>query len=664
MSWVTPYLPLRDQYWPVVDAFFGNLPVPLYQQSILLRNNVATYFADTGQYKDVLCRQRDMPLFYFHHWLLNDLDVPNNPQRASLEKHLFLSQVYTFTAIYTQETMLDDSSAVDDSYTWLARLLTQQADYHLAQAMPQSSAFWHIQQGYWFAYSEAKLSFKQQHLSDPLAVSPPIVSNKLAFSKIPIAAVLLNAEHPVELSTLETMFDHLNFIYQLLQDLSLIRQDLTVRRYSYPVARMFDAAKLDPHQAYSAERLLGALVLTQIIPKLGQECIERLDSCRAIAKSLKLPTFTAHFDVIETIINEVSALFSLKAGPKPGEQTGDKKPSQPFFISPIDTLPKVIEMAEGYLLADLTFEESWEIQRQGILTHPVVIGKAFPTGMIAELLCQHDHDMSQPINLVFETLWANNFQYYDKAFLPADSDDLGLALRLYPHSPDPQKHREMLQKPLGWLEATIQATGGLPVWLTDDTFETMETFTALWGKECTIVEANMLLGLLAYDATTYHPQIEALAKTVFERLNAQGFSTMWYYVPLYSLWTAFNLVNQLTNHPLFPNLQPLLTETSQTLTDMFLTETQQPHPSPQSIAFLMLMALQNDIVSDHPSLLPNLERWASHLYKSQKYDGSWAGEPLFVVPTRGNFTAWYRSRSATTTFCYHALKTFQAYQHQ
>ena len=42
----------------------------------------------------------------------------------------------------------------------------------------------------------------------------------------------------------------------------------------------------------------------------------------------------------------------------------------------VDTLPKVVEMAEGYLLSDLTFRESWEVQRRGLFGLAEMTGKA------------------------------------------------------------------------------------------------------------------------------------------------------------------------------------------------------------------------------------------------------------------------------------------------
>ena len=50
-------------------------------------------------------------------------------------------------------------------------------------------------------------------------------------------------------------------------------------------------------------------------------------------------------------------------------------------------------------------------------------------------------------------------------------------------------------------------------------------------------------------------------------------------------------------------------------------------------------------------------RWNTILFKTQRADGSWQGEPFFFVPNRGEIVTWYASNTLTTAFCYHALKT-------
>jgi hypothetical protein len=315
-------------------------------------------------------------------------------------------------------------------------------------------------------------------------------------------------------------------------------------------------------------------------------------------------------------------------------------------------------MAERYLLADPTFKESWEVQRRGIFGASEVIGQAFPSGLIVEILCRHGHPLAESINLVFSTLQATGFRYYDDPHLPPDTDDLALLLRLYPYSPQPQHHRDILQTPLRWLEQSLGESGEIPVWLLTnrETNEPAQPPVSLWGNTCTTVEANLLLGLIDYDWPGYHSLIERSARTICERLQAKGLSATAHYIPLYSLWTTFTLIARLSAHPIQPLLQDKLKTAAQALIEPVMVEARQPGLSPQSAAFLTLICLSEGAPEAVKSLFK--PDWLTLLCKRQRYDGSWLAEPLYGTPTRGELATWYASSPVTTAFCYHALNIF------
>ncbi len=57
----------------------------------------------------------------------------------------------------------------------------------------------------------------------------------------------------------------------------------------------------------------------------------------------------------------------------------------PLIVLAQPTLPKALEMAEGFLVADPTFRESWESHREGMFGSPEVASH-FPAGLILEIL--------------------------------------------------------------------------------------------------------------------------------------------------------------------------------------------------------------------------------------------------------------------------------------
>ncbi|MBE7555368.1 MAG: hypothetical protein HS126_30325 [Anaerolineales bacterium] len=681
MNWAISYQPKRDRYWPEVEAFFSHLPPHLFQQGVLLKNNLATFYTDSGQFKDMLGRERDHPLLYLHFWLLDDWGYPDSAAREALEKQLLLAMTFAFAAVYTQETIFDFGSNFDRHFLLLQQMLSQQADVHLAQLFPGPTPFWAYHRTFWQDYAEAFLTtadpfdrLRTGHEPPAAKLPPPILDPRpLAFTKIPLVAVALSLQRDQEIPHLCAMLDRLNLVFQTLRDISTLRRDLAQHRWTYPILRTIHEAGLDPRQAISPERLLGALVLSGTMGKISQECLVELEVGRTLADSLHLPRFLAYFEGMRDWIAEVRELFDLKSKPK---EKVEKPRRGPLFVPFVDALSKVIEMAEGYLLSDLTFRESWEVQRRGVFGVAEMTGKAFPMGLIVETLSRHGYTMTAPINEVFATLQATGFRYYDHPHLPPDADDLGLLLRLYPYSAQLEQHRDMLQEPLGWLENSLEASGEIPVWLKQDQENDMAAypFLALWGQSCATVEANVLLGLLAYDGSAYWDLIEKLAASWSERVATQGLGATHHYVPLYALWTAFELIFKLNGHcshvtPSASENQLLhsLNLAAQTLTQRLVIEAQRPNLSPQDAAFLTLACLRLEQMRLNwgpeftlPGVVPALNLdWITLLCKSQRYDGSWADEPLFGTPTRGEFAAWYSSRSLTTAFCYHALKVYR-----
>jgi len=308
----------------------------------------------------------------------------------------------------------------------------------------------------------------------------------------------------------------------------------------------------------------------------------------------------------------------------------------------------------------LSFRESWEVQRRGVFGLSEMTGQAFPMGLIVELLCAHGHVLTEPINTIFEMLQQSGFRYYPHPHLPPDTDDLGLLLRLYPYSPQPALHREMLQAPLRWLQESLRQTGEIPVWLeTGATTPAQQPPVALWGHRCAAVEANLLLGLIAYDVLEYREVIERGIASLSQRWSSRGLSATAHYVPLYSLWVTLELLAKL---PPALSLSERGGESrgqlTQTILHLLEREAARSTLSPQAAAFLTLACLTGEA-----SLKDKLQTllkpaWPLRLYKSQRYDGSWAAEPLYGTPTRGEFSAWYSSRTVTTAFCYHALKRY------
>jgi hypothetical protein len=661
----------RNQFWPEVEHFFGSLPPHLFRQGVLLRTNMAISLSDTGEFKDILCRDRDYPWPHLHFWLLDDWNYPHSVERVALEKHLFLAMIFAYTAVYVQESILDAGSGFDRHFLLLERALSQQSGFHLAQLFPGHSPFWDYHQRFWQEYAEARMSWPQavsneNSPSDPesavvdseLRPALRTVAGRLAFTKIPVTAITIKAGQEANLQQISAMMDRLNLVLQTLQEILTLRRDLMRRDYSYPIVRALAATGLDPQQPYVPEQVLGASVLTGSIKMICQESLAGLDTCRDIAGTLCLPTFRAYLANVGDIIGRIEALFSLKREPaQPNRISADQQVLS--FTPYVDPLARALEMAESYLLSDLTFRESWDVQRGRQHGLPELVGRVFPSGLIVELLCQHGHEMSQQVGQLYAALHRNGFRYYDEAPLPPDADDLGLLLRLYRFSASEQKavHRQMLQTPLHWMTESILPSGQIPVWFKPVELEAddRQPSILIWGNSCSTTETNLLLGLAEYNWPDYADIIARSAGSLIERLRLSSLGANLYYVPPYSLWATLKLLALLCLKPVGPPLLDKANRTFDTLLTRFELETEKRTLTPQDAAFLTLTCFIPDSSRRLGSRFD--ERWITSLIRSQRYDGSWDDEPLFLVPSHRG-TAWYASRSVTTAFCYHALKTY------
>ena len=638
----------RDEYWPEVEQFFDGLAPSLYPLGLLLKNNLAILYSGSGQFKDILTRSQDYPALDLHLWLLDDLGMAEDEARRELERRLLVGMALAFAAGYARDCLLDANSPFDNRLVFLEQALVQASTLQFARLFPEDSPFWPVYRACWRDYAQASLA-ETCRQAEPLAG----VGLKLAPARLPAAAVALKAGRAELLPQLLVMIDGLNRIFEVQRAILAFRYDLKRGHYSYPILRTLQAAGLDPQHPVSPERALGALVLTGAGRELCQESLAELAACRRLAAELGLANFGAYLDTVEGPVRSLLDLLSLTLSPA----AQPIEPAEPVaFIPYREPLPQALAMTEGYLLSDLTFRESWDVQRGGVFDRPEITARAFPSGLIVEVLCEHGHHLPQQIDQIFAELQANGFQYYD--YLPAalpDADDLGLLLRLARYSDRPAAHREILNTPLAWLARSLPPSGQVPVWFSPDRpGEEAGRPVLIWGHSCTTTEANLLLGLIDYDWDGYRAIIEPAALSLFERILSRGLSASLYYLPPFSLWVTLKLIAALEDKAGSPALRHKSEQVTSLLLDRLALEAARPWLSPQEAALLTLACFA------HPAARPLFRPgWLTILLKSQRHDGSWDGEPLFLIPDR-NLTAWYSSRPVTTAYCYHALKTYQA----
>jgi hypothetical protein len=244
------------------------------------------------------------------------------------------------------------------------------------------------------------------------------------------------------------------------------------------------------------------------------------------------------------------------------------------------------------------------------------------------------------------------YRYYENMAVAPDTDETAVLLRLFKFSQNQEQHRRQLERPLKWLTDNIQPDGSIPAFWDKVDTPVLERMV-VWENYCLTAEINTLLGLIAYNWPRFQPLIERAASGVFRRYLNSDFGMVAYYDPLYTLWQTLTLVRQLEQRTAVPELINRLTAAAERLNERLTLEASRGAATPQQAAFLIMACLDGQ---NETALNP---AWIPFLHKTQRYDGSWDNEPFFITCDRDGLPGnWYSSRTMTTTFCYHALNSY------
>jgi hypothetical protein len=659
MNWTDQHCSKRKQHYCEIEEYFDNLPPELYRQGRLLRNNLAVHFSNTGRLGDILSSLGDYPHADMPFCFLDDFGFQEGQTRNRIEKHLFFANLFSFATIYTQDSILNERTFCDHDYIFLTNALSQQMDHHFYSCLPAGSIFWEYHRKFWGAYAQATLFNWGMHHERSRLVLPEDVLQSIdllaPYKLIPIVVALL-AGREDDIPKLLTIMDHLHTIQMILHDLSTLEEDLQQGKYSYPIVRMMAEMRAPLDTQYNPEGVLMAMAIIKFFSRILEECQDHLKSCRRGASELNLIAFMAYLDEVEARIHEVKDIYVHReiSGTEMGGSQQRMKSHKPLDLPISDTLAKAIKMAEGYLLSDLTFKESWEVYRRGLAGAAVVTAR-FPAGLIIEILCSHGHDLSVQVDSFFQHCQDTNFSYYDHPTLAfADTDTLGVLLRLYRYTDNHDAYQKVLEILLGWMRASVQDSGRIPVWINTSRRPEQEENQSvrLIGEGCGAIEAKLLCGLIQYDWGSYKVLIQDSAAQILERFIQHGAGITVNYPRQYCLWRINQLLVELHRHSLRAEIQILVQAASETYPEYVAVATRLYRITPQESALLTLASLGS------PAEHLFDRRWVTILLKNQRSNGSWYGEPLFFVPNRGELTTWHSSHQLTTAFCYAALKTY------
>ncbi len=344
-----------------IQQFFDRLPPGLARQGRLLRNDLAFHYSDTARLEDILLRPGDYPSLSLPTALLDDYGFQQGRLRRKINIHLLAAYFYTFAALYTQDMILDEGSFFDNDYLHLAQALSQQADREFAGLFPANSPFWELHRSAWAGYAEAAL-FERSLAAGGIALLGTSEAlqgkDRLAPYRLTPVAVAYLARREHHLPQLLLLLDHLHAAVVILQGLAHLEVDLPRGRFTAPYLMFMAELGLPVSKPANPLGVRLAMALTGAVPRILQEGRRQLEAGLALAEELQLPSLAACLRQQEKIAQR------LEDSTSPGRAQTSLASSPPALAPVKSSLAQAVEMAEGYLLADLTFRESWEVHRR------------------------------------------------------------------------------------------------------------------------------------------------------------------------------------------------------------------------------------------------------------------------------------------------------------
>lgn len=648
----------RERLWPDVERLLSGLPPNLARQVKLLEYDLALRYSPSGQFRDIFLGADQFPLLSIGGWLIEDLSLLTGPKRERAERHLLRAAVLMAARTHTVRSILDGTSFYDAEQVALVQFLSERSMTELAHLVPPSSRSWELQEAIAADGLEAML-LEQQIRRPPIAPEEPEVylNGRWSVPGRVIARAALTIGRRLEIApSLTALLDEVAGAFEIKADLLSMHADLLAGRPTYPIAFVARAASLSIEPWPDATLVLGALVATNSLEQIMDAAFTRLRESRRLAADLGLGTFAEYLLDVEAALEERRPRPSTPSERPIGRRRSNRDsqhrgPAAPLIALTQPSLAKAREMAEGFLMADLTFRESWESHREGMFGSPAVASR-FPAGLILEILSARGHDMSAHIDDFLAFTANNHFRYYDHPWSDIDSDTLGVYLRLTPHASSGGRGQAATPV-LACLERDVAAMGRVPVWITNCEGSPRERpYMLNLGEGCGTVVAHLLLGLLAYAPDRYAPTIERASLQLLGRIGDVGLAANVNYPPIFALAAFGRLIAKLEDSGqgfLDGEAKRAVRKARHVLLGAFDRAMERKVLTAQQAALLTIACLDMKCSEKRDP------RWRATILKRQRFDGSWIGEPFAAAPNRGIAVTWYSSTLLTSALCYDAL---------
>jgi len=602
-------------------------------------------------YADTAWRPLDLPTL-----LLEDLGLPDSEARERSEQALFMAAALEAAAVMVSELVQCGESYYGYEHSLLCQGLLVQAQWQLAQAGVDTAAVAAWSVAHWNEHGSAMLEQRSRRLQQTTPYTPQdlaLLGRRWAPMKTAAFAAARLAGRPELVIALNPLLDEAAALYQLGRELGSLNRDLSRGLCSYPVSRLAQALGGQPSAAgpADADRAMLAAVLTPTLRVIAEQALTRSERLLADVRRLGLQQVQRALRPLAQPFEHLLALYAAAARPAPAEAPAS------FSLSHRPQRQQVIAAASGYLRSDPACHEAWEVYRCGYLNEPELVCRVFALGLLLEHRIAAGDDCGAEVDELFALYARNRFHYTDTpSSQPPDADTLGLMLRLAAHAGQPARCRALLEEPLGWLLASIDGDGDIPVFLTRALdADAAARYVPFVPPRCVAVQAAAQLGLLAFDAQRFRPALQASGPHTLRWFARVGAGALRCYDLPYGIGMVFALADGLRRTIGGTEIDAAAAAAEHEALTLLAAWRSRGRVCPQDAALLQLACR-------FPAAAALRDpAWIERLVRSQRHDGSWDDAPLYVVPSRGNLMNWYSSRMATTALAYHALRSTQSH---
>lgn len=590
-----------------------------------------------------------VPLLSISTWLFDDLGLGPSRERDRAEGHLFRAALLLAGRTHTIENLGDRDSFYDKEHLSLVQTFSELATLELARTIPAEAPFW----AQWAAISkdelERRLELREREAAPDLAddAAAYLLGRWSATAKLIAHAASAFANREQIGPPLADILDKLTTAIQIRDDLATLKRDLDGGRPTYPIVVIAQAAGISLQPWPDTTEMLGAMIASGSFETIRAAALARLQLSLERSRELGLPTFSGYLE-------DVTVRFEARISHLDG---GIREPAvsvrPPRSVTPQratePTLEPALAMAEGFLLADPLFKESWETHREGMFGSDLVAAR-FPAGMVMEILSAHGHDLAKPIDDFMAFTVLNEFRYFDHPWSGIDSDTLGVYLRLRPFATNGELALVAATGVLDCLARNVRDRRSVPTWIRGCADPSAVRPPVLdLGEGCGTVAAHLLLGLSALESADYRDVFEIGASDLAQRIADLGLGANVNYPPLYALGVFLRLLRRLDAG----SVGPRLARTADTAHKALLEELERAMRTRVLTAQHATLLITACLNAGLPGRID--QSWVSIVLKQQRFDGSWSGEPFFAAPNRGRYVTWYASTTLTSALCYDAL---------